>query len=364
MTQTIQQVYGLSRSTRNTNTTFLLKPGRVGLEVELEGMYQVNHYEDNLEYWRIIGEDSLRDCGVEFVTRFDGLEGTDVIEALKELEVYLRNKAPKATWRCSNHVHLDVRDLTVHQAKRVILLSILSEDVLYNSSGAHRYDSNFCMPMSQAEGLIETLSRYWGIDNNFFYDVQAAWSKYAGVNLIPTAGMGSIEFRNSEPKYQRGQLLRLANRYLALKETAIATSSISDEDFINAFDIDALKSMFIGCLPQGYVFPSPEEVEDKKLLALDVIKLADIQRVTVSGIADRGKAMVLVPSGRTEMEELSGYLPHGTAIPGVFNACEMAFIHLHMSFTAIRRRLTTDSYNELSRFYNVYPEAKYPNFYN
>jgi hypothetical protein len=362
--QTIQQAFGLSKDIRAVVPSFLLRQGRVGIEIELEGMYRVSG-RDTLHYWSIIGEDSLRDSGIEFVTKGDGWEGSELIEAFKELEEYLKQHSPKATWRCSNHVHLDVRDLTIQQTKRIILASIIVEDVIYKSAGEHRMDSNFCMPLSFAESLIQALSQHWHRDDgDFFYNIRHVWSKYSGVNILPVVTQGTIEFRNSEPKHARGQLLRLCNRYLAIKEVAVKWDALTDNEFIEMFTPKTVEEMFVGCLPRGYMFAPIEELEERKMLARDVVNLAELRNETMVAVREEGEELSLRTANPEGAIQFNGLLPNDRNRPdGLFSVHDITLIRQHLSMSRIRSKLLRESYNYYLEFLGKYPDAGNESFF-
>lgn len=47
-----------------------------------------------------------------------------------------------------------------------------------------------------------------------------AWPKYTAINLQPMMSLGTIEFRGSEALIKKGELLRIVNRLLVLKNLA------------------------------------------------------------------------------------------------------------------------------------------------
>jgi hypothetical protein len=303
-------VYGLSKDERSVTPDFLVRPGRVGIEVELEGLYSVRSGRSTLTYWDIIHDDSLRDNGVEFVTKRDGLEGAEIIGAINELQNFLRSHSPKASWRCSDHVHVDIRDMTIQQCKRMILASVITENILYTTAGSHRKDSNFCMPVSGAEDMVRTLAVNWKREGPAFFDYLCMdWNKYSGMNLIPSRQLGTIEYRNSEPKYTRGQLLRLVNRYLALKQSALSFEG-SDSDFINTFTTESVKVMFTGAVPSSFEI-DPEDLTSGKNIAFDIINLGtvfteedDLVRESVRGV------MFGVQDTQRARDNVNHYLSH------------------------------------------------------
>ena len=266
----IQTMMNLHKSNRTVPSHPLVFAGRVGIEVELEGLDYDEVYNAPLIYWEAVSEDSLRNGGVEFITRMDGIEGEEIIKAVKELDDYLSGLNPVLSWRCSNHVHVDVRDLGTPELKRLILASVIVEDILYAEAGLHRKASNFCMPISIAESLVECLGSNWHRrEADFIYEVTAQWNKYTGMNLLPITRLGTVEYRNSEPKFRRGEMLRLVNRFLAIKKVAKGFIG-TDEEFINSFNPNSVIEMFGGYL-NDLRRVTGESIEKGKTCAYDII---------------------------------------------------------------------------------------------
>lgn len=208
----------------------VLGTNRVGVEIEVE---RFNNRRTRLRYWNLVSDGSLRNNGQEFTFR-GALGGKDAFDAISEIDTLLYQSNPDLNIRCSTHVHVDVRDMTVPQLKRMILAYAFYESFLFNQSGRHRMKSNFCMPLCIAEGLTHILMDSWSYsDNDFLFQVTERWDKYSAVNLIPIRSYGSVEFRMAEGKSKSGQLLRLVNRFLALKEVAMAHDDKDDRQFLD-----------------------------------------------------------------------------------------------------------------------------------
>lgn len=190
----------------------------VGVEVELEGLPTAFFQSD---YWDVKHDGSLRNNGREFVFR-GPTGGKDLYNAVVELDSFLFDKNPDGNWRCSTHVHVDVRDMTVAQIKNLIIAYLMYEKFLFRLSGMHRYNNNFCCAIGFAQQQLQVLSEAWDRPDisGFFDRVLIGWDKYSALNLLPVSGFGSVEFRLSEALWRKGKLLLLCNRYLALKELA------------------------------------------------------------------------------------------------------------------------------------------------
>ena len=191
---------------------------RLGVEIELENLPEAED-EFRSNYWEVKGDGSLRNNGREFVFR-GPTGGLDLFNAVVELDTYLSGRRPDDSWRCSTHVHADVRGFNVRQLKLLILAFVVYEKVLFRLSGMHRYTNNFCCAVGFAQQQLTVLTRAWRHNTleQFTNAVLGRWDKYSALNLLPITHFGSVEFRLSSPVWKKGKLLLLCNRYLALIE--------------------------------------------------------------------------------------------------------------------------------------------------
>lgn len=244
----------------------------VGIEIELENIR--GHFQNR--YWEQKEDGSLRNSGQEFVCR-GAWGGRDLYNAVIAMDTYLNEQEPDASWRCSTHVHLDVRDLNVKQLKNLILLYTIFEKLLFQMSGMSRYKNNFCPAFGYAQSQITTVARFWGIEGDrFFNRIAGQWVKYSSMNLVPLQRFGSVEFRIAEATYKKGNLLRLCNRYLALKEKAVEWGDRPFEELIEWAASADPHTVFKRGLPKK-VDNYGECIETGVKLAWDVISLGTSQ---------------------------------------------------------------------------------------
>lgn len=247
--------------------------GRVGVEVELENAQPLR-----LHYWDSIRDGSLRNNGQEYVMK-QPIGGVDLFNAVKELDTGLSRLHPDASWRCSTHVHVDIRDLTVPQFKRFMLLYVMYEGIIFACSGAHRYQNNFCPAYGFAQEMIIRLAKVWDKDgNDFLRSINTSGrsgsrDKYSSLNLLPMFTQGSVEFRGSEPKYTKGKLLRLCNRLLSLKEFAITWEG-TDQELITHVSATHPSKILLKSMPKKFE-ADPDLLHQGVKMAEDIIHLGD-----------------------------------------------------------------------------------------
>lgn len=248
--------------------------GKVGIEVELENVQHAR-----MTYWNAISDHSLRNSGVEFVMK-QPLGGRDLQQAIFELDTTLYSMEPDASWRCSTHIHLDVRDMTVPQLKKFILTYTALERIIFQCSGLQRWDNVFCPSFGFAQGQISKLSRLWNRnDRDFLRGLDTSESyrdrdKYSSLNFLPIRRQGSVEFRGSEAKFRKGQLLRLANRTLSIREFALSFEG-SEVDLVNHISNTHPSKVLKKSMPSKFAYDEGDIMKGCDL-AMDIIHLHEI----------------------------------------------------------------------------------------
>jgi hypothetical protein len=160
----------------------------VGVEVEVENAGIIS----GLVNWQPTADNSLRDHGVEFKTRF-GVRYGNLPLVLKELHVALKENYSRHrfTERCSTHVHLDIRRFEQEQLQNLLIIYTLMEDALFNLAGELRKDNIFTVPIrSSLSTMSSTCSGIW--------EYIQYCSKYTAMNLRCASDFGTVEFRHLE----------------------------------------------------------------------------------------------------------------------------------------------------------------------
>lgn len=184
----------------------------VGVEVELEGVH--GYYEVGTCHFT--EDHSLKVHGAEFVT---------IPLKMRYLEVELHRLfgaftivAPSVSSRCSTHVHVNVRDMTVKQIINMVMLYMIFERSLYRISG-DRWNNNFCIPLCMATTSVKDFFCKW--DEYKYWN----WYKYMGLNISPIWGgessmIGTVEFRQLHGTTSVEEIIQWCNLITALKRAA------------------------------------------------------------------------------------------------------------------------------------------------
>lgn len=171
-----------------------VKPGDVGIEVEVE--FQSGHpkLEESVSCWRPIEDGSLK-YGMEYVTRNPIKVGPDKHGKIKDLTDALAKFKTNITNRCSVHVHRNVGALTPVEVWTIILAYWLLEAPLLAFCGDSRKANLFCLGVREAGGILERCYRDLENNNPFKTFQDESLCKYGGQNLSAIPRLGSLEYR-------------------------------------------------------------------------------------------------------------------------------------------------------------------------
>ena len=161
-----------------TGNDILPAVGALGFEIELEGIHG-GRWPQNIEGWVRKDDGSLRN-GKEYI--FAGPQSGDMaLNSLRAMAAKMAEVGVDPTFRCSTHVHMDVRDLNWDQYERTILLYMVFEDMFFDHCQPYRRHSNFCVPFQSNDWLSQYFGqRVIGCENvaGKFHHLQM-WPKYS-----------------------------------------------------------------------------------------------------------------------------------------------------------------------------------------
>lgn len=264
---TVAQFFGKREPRLTAEHPSIVMQCGVGIELELEG---INRLEASL--WNCTEDGSLRN-GCEMVCE-QPYNGQQLFRAIHNLSEAVAKSEAEGTWRCSTHVHVDMRDADSNIVKKTILAYAFYEKMLFKCSGFHRYRSNFCPAFAVVQAQVMNASEAFNYDDSrFFNHIVNIWDKYTSLNLLPLSQYGSIEFRISEPKWKRSQLLNLVNRFLMLKKLAIDNADLTHDEFIERLSVLKFAPM-LAHLPLDYR-PDEDDLKEGYRLARDILYCRD-----------------------------------------------------------------------------------------
>lgn len=179
---------------------------RFGIEVEVEGMRGMHYRLDGDgpfntgKYWRCTKDGSLRNYGVELVTR-GGIQEVNLGAAIQELASDLapsEDGAPSFSARTSTHVHVNIQDLSCLQVLALVVIAAGLEPLLQECIAPERRTNLFCIPLHMCSTMRSSLrSCYVNLDSGPRSAMEhlSTIGKYSSINTGRLYDLGTLEFR-------------------------------------------------------------------------------------------------------------------------------------------------------------------------
>ena len=157
-----------------------------GMECEIEGLPSSKI--QSFGHFACKEDHSLRNQGMEYVSA--PLERDALLNQFIELQKWLKLDPKKNPFseRTSVHVHVNVSNMTMQQAKNMLMLYALYEELFFSMVKPERRANIHCVPLTE--------THLPGIYNKPMWLLRDRWSKYAAVNLMRMSDLGTIEFRH------------------------------------------------------------------------------------------------------------------------------------------------------------------------
>lgn len=282
---TVAQAFGKRAPQLTAEHPSIVMQCGVGIELELEGISNLD-----VDLWICTEDGSLRD-GCELVCSRP-YNGQQLFRAIHNVSQAVNDSGAEGTWRCSTHVHIDMRDADSNIVKKTMLAWAFYEKLLFKCSGFHRYRSNFCPAFAVVQAQVMNASEAFNYNGgDFFSRIVGSWDKYTSLNMLPLQQYGSMEFRISEPKWKRSQLLNLVNRYLTLKKLAVDNAAMDNDAFVEHLNNVRFAPM-LPHLPLDYVI-TESDLDEGYRLARDVLycrhhEVEQVGRIRVRSPSNNG----------------------------------------------------------------------------
>ena len=190
----------------------------VGIEIEVEEARR--RIELNQELWRLVSDGSLRNDGIELVSR--PLFGEDVVVALEQAQMEVERIGAVITSRCGLHVHIDVSGFNTDQLISLTCAVALAERTIYKYVGEDRRDNIYCLPISDTANLLPFYNAIkYGHGRDDIVRAIKRTQKYSGFNILPILTQGSVEFRHHKGTYNAEEILRWINIIMRIREAGM-----------------------------------------------------------------------------------------------------------------------------------------------
>lgn len=177
--------------------TDLMRNNALGIELEYEQMDSTEAWKT--EYWVAAPDGSLRNRGIELVSR--PLAFPDVAAAIDDAETIVLESGAIASARCGIHTHMNMRPYSMGQVWSLAALYAIIEPTLYQTYALGREDSMFAVPMwrntSQVNYLYRDITALRVLRSGASMPGCLALqsSKYSALNFTSLLQFGTLEMR-------------------------------------------------------------------------------------------------------------------------------------------------------------------------
>lgn len=269
-THSVGQVFLKEQEIRSykSDPFWILPNTMIGLELEYEGI--LNPIKSS-PFWTTVLDNSLRRINdiepieLRFILP---LCGEDLTTALSQLERgLLKTKLVPLSERTSTHVHIDVRDLKLHQLLKFIIIYTVFETTLFKFCEPHRRNNIFCLPFSKAEAnLFDRLSTTTLTHGGHLQELARERYRYSALNLDALRKFGSLEFRHLEGTFNINKIKTWINLILSIKRDALSKTSVNIKDIPKHYSAVGFKE----CAEQ--VFKEHFNILNTPDLQMDIIE--------------------------------------------------------------------------------------------
>jgi len=181
--------------------------------IELESNINLYSMRDKLKFqtgWRCHEEH----CGSEIVSPI--LVGWSGL-----LDVRRQIRSIWSVWNeikfsdCGLHVHIDIQDFNLGQAKKLILIASRFDQTIFCMMDGTRWINTYAQRCSYKEKTIKTISGLKGLQG-----IQRHSQRYAGLNMHAFSKHGTVEFRYAMGSADWRKIYSLISMYLRMVAVA------------------------------------------------------------------------------------------------------------------------------------------------
>ena len=232
------------------------------------------------KYWAYHTDDSLRNYGIEFVSR--AVYGKDLTQTCTELQTFFDSTPtikPHVSRRCGLHIHVDIRDMTSEELSCFLAMYALYERMIFAVFGKNRETNSYCVPLYQTPSFFHSFKKVILAEGElearkYFQDIFKNDNRYSAINLSSVMKHGSVEFRHSKSTTDIAYMKNWINVLLSLKSFSRGTSLEDLLEYITRIEFaDLTPLVFKNGLHN--VFQNISEL-DKKRMMLEGKKSAKI----------------------------------------------------------------------------------------
>lgn len=195
----------------------------LGIEIELEGMDSDGEFGDAMESlsgWNIVGDGSLRNHGIEFITYpVSGRYIEDNIDSMF-YNIYSKTTEDNFSERTGIHIHINMFSESSAMLSSMLLLWLIVEPAFFRITHPSREHSPYVLPWGSMS--YDTVQRVLkGIEGG---DLSGT-HKYHALNFASIREHGTVELRIPHSDITKDKLYLYINSLIWLKSTARQVAS-------------------------------------------------------------------------------------------------------------------------------------------
>lgn len=208
------------------DANLIIPDGKVGIEIETEG-WRGDGAALVQDKWDYHEDHSLRNRGMEFTTKGQGIVGADIANTVYTFCDWAKKRKLSVGYpRAGIHIHLDCTDLDFERGDLAVMTSLylLLEHMMFGFAGAWRGDVGFCDPLAVSYNTVQTLREALYSPKNaarYLSTRLAKLDRYFGYNLKSLTKYGTVEFRHLETTYDADRILNWINIIFQIKKAAM-----------------------------------------------------------------------------------------------------------------------------------------------
>lgn len=246
---TVSSVFGFPLLCKEASDTSTV-PVAVGIELEVEGI----RLPLRGETFEVKSDGTLRNDGVEIVSS-GPMTGSTLDFHIEEIGSVFEDIDYSLSERCSTHIHLDVRDLTIKELYSFMACAHLFERVLFKLGDSDRTNSTFCTQATNNPCVVRALNQLREAASKEGSPCEEAMQeiidiapKYAACSLFRLGDLGTVEFRMFRPLVKPEEL-KSAVRFLG-KVLRFSRTVSDPKEFIKIKKVSRLRQLFQACFPE------------------------------------------------------------------------------------------------------------------
>lgn len=240
----------------------------ISMEIEVSNVARgsnLGNFINTVKNWGggVVRDGSLPATGFEINTA--PASGDVFVEQVKSICEELKNVQAKVNAQCGLHVHVDARDYSYYDVRRLVKLYANIEDPLYRLLSPARRSSRFCIPCGQGYLFNIKSNNYKELKRSLTKNIYGRGStrdvrkskyndaRYKALNLHSWFYRGSIECRMFSGTIRQDKIVPWGILWAGLLDAAAKMSDAEVDEMIAKNTGDANFELLLAVCPNAYV---------------------------------------------------------------------------------------------------------------